>query len=132
MLQDVLILETVYPCWAYALTRIGKSELFTPDWLKNDMLRLLQKLKNQTLSKGTLLVWKNHNCERIYSPVSIEGNEIISEEINYAYHAGVYEGGGLVSDMVKTDGDFDLPFIIRKRKLEQLSPPEYFLRFGRD
>lgn len=136
-LQGVLLLETVYPCWAYALARIGKSDLFTWKWINEEMPDLLKKFDYypndlSNLKVGDLLVWKNtdkNTAGVFYSPVSItQYGHITWEKINYKSHVCVWEGNGFVSDMLKTDGNFDLPFIIRRRMLEDLSIPNYMIR----
>lgn len=81
------------------------------------------------LHKGDLLVWKNKESENCYCPISITEDGIIWEKLEYAYHVCVYEGACIISDMVKIDGNFELPFIIRKRKLIDLSNPDFVIRF---
>lgn len=126
-MKDVLIIEHIYPCRSYALKRIGRDDLLTLDWLKNEFPKLLQKYKDDMeLEVGDILVWKNANANNIYCPVSIQGNEVIFEQIKYAYHCGVYEGSGFVSDCVLAE--INLPLVIRKRKLNQLSRPDCYLR----
>lgn len=128
-LYDVMFLETTYPCWAYALARTGKSNLLTLDWIKNvDRILQVYDPKKDALSIGDILVWKSDKNGSFYAPISVIGADIIWNKIAYAHHVGVYEGLGLVTDMVKTDVNFDLPFIIRKRRLEDLSNPDYFIR----
>lgn len=124
-MKDVLILEHVYPCRSYCLKRIGREDLLTLDWLKNGFPKLLQKYRDDLrLEVGDIIVWKN-DADNIYCPVSMWGNEIIFDQVKYAYHCAVYEGNGFVSDCVL---DKYLPLIIRKRKLDQLSRPDYYLR----
>lgn len=85
-----------------------------------------------SLNTGDLLVWNNINKETsgvFYSPVSITQYGYVNwEKINYKNHVCVWEGNGFITDMVKTDGNFDLPFIIRRRRLEDLSMPGYMIR----
>lgn len=126
-MKDVLILEHIYPCRSYCLKRIGREDLLTLDWLKNEFLKKLQKFKDDMqLEVGDIVVWENKDAHNIYCPVSMWGNEIIFEQINYAYHCAVYEGNGFVSDCVLETGN--LPFTIRKRNLNQLSRPDCLLR----
>lgn len=131
-MNDVCLLETIYPCWAYALARVGHRDLLTLEWIEKDMQGLLNDYRDNILPElksGDILVWNNVNPEKIYSPVNIQNNEIIFEKIFYNYHVCVYEGSGLVTDLVEPDGNAILPFIIRKRKLAQLSRPDFFIRF---
>lgn len=132
-LHTVSLLETVYPCWAYALARVGKKDLLTWEWInkemQNEYLDDYGKYKNG-LFIGDILVWRNPKEEQghFYCPVTISHN-IIWEKISYCYHACVFEGNGLITDMVKTDGNFELPFIIRMRRLSDLSEPDFVIRF---
>lgn len=134
-LQDVLFLETTYPCWAYALARVGKKGLLSLDWIAKKMPKILLDYEDIRDSPqiGDILIWgkpANDDSCLCYAPVKIVGNEIIWEKIRYNYHVCVYEGYNLVSDMVKTDSDFELPWIIRKRRLSDLSDPDFVIRFG--
>ncbi|MDE6735612.1 MAG: hypothetical protein K2J64_09130 [Desulfovibrio sp.] len=125
-MQDVLFLEHMYPCHSYCLTRIGRRDLLTLEWLNNEFPKLLQPFKEGiSLDIGNIIVWKNE-AYNIYRPIHMKDNQIIFEQIKYNYHSSVYEGNGIVSDMV-LDGEA-IPLIIRKRRLEQLSRPDYFLR----
>lgn len=126
-MKDVFIIEHIYPCRSYCLKRIGREDLLTLDWLKNEFPKQLQKYKDDMrLEVGDIIVWENKDAHYIYCPVHMRGNEIIFEQVKYAYHCVVYEGNGFVSDcMLETD---KLPFTIRKRKLEQLSRPDCYLR----
>lgn len=125
-MQDVLFLEHMYPCRSYCLTRIGRRDLLTLDWLNNEFPKLLQPFgENISLNVGDIIVWK-HEAHNIYRPIHMKDDQVIFEQIKYSYHTAVYEGNGLVSDMV-LDGA-DIPLIIRKRQLEQLSRPDYYLR----
>lgn len=126
-MKDVLIIEHIYPCRSYCLKRIGREDLLTLDWLKNEFPKQLQKYKDgMRLEVGDVLVWENIDANNIYCPVHMLGNEIIFEQVKYAYHCAVYEGNGFVSDCVLTTQN--LPLIIHKRKLEQLSRPDCYLR----
>lgn len=132
ILQQTSLLETVYPCWAYALTRVGKKDLLTWEWIKDIMPKDLldyDRYKDD-LWIGDILIWQNPKDEQghFYCPVTINHN-IIWEKISYCYHACVFEGECMITDMVKTDGNFDLPFIIRKRRLSDLSDPNFVMRF---
>lgn len=136
--QDkIFIPETVWPCWAYALKRIGKSECLTEDWIYNKMPTLLEKFKpTSTLRSGDLLVWKNRTPQCIASPVGFIGERLVWSIIKYEYHAGVYEGcikdTLLVSDMVVNGGSDAIPFVIRMRLLSEISTPDFVLRYSDD
>lgn len=129
MLYNVLILETVYPCWAYALARVGKSELFHEAWLKDKMPKLLQEY-NGVLQEGDILVWQldeDKNNDHLYWPIEMGAGGVISRKVVYKYHVCVYEGSGIVSDLAAEDNL--LPLIVRQRKLKELSDPDYMIRF---
>lgn len=129
-MKDVMFLENIYPCWSYALARVGRKDDFSFDWLKYIMPKLLVPYSNQNLLSGNLLVWKAHNPSIYYLPVHIEyDGQIISEQIKYEHHVAVFEGQGLCSDMVHGEGEFAIPFIIRMRKVTQLSNPDYIITF---
>lgn len=133
VLREVSLLETVYPCWAYALARVGKKDLLSWEWINKEMqdcLDTYEKYKDDLLI-GDILIWRNPKEEQghFYCPVTI-AYDITWEKISYCYHACVFEGNGLITDMVKTDGNFDLPFIIRKRRLSDLSEPDFVIRFS--
>lgn len=126
-MDDVLIIEQVYPCRSYCFTRIGRKDLLTLEWLNNEFPKFLQDYSDSTsLVAGDILVWKNAGAKHEYYPVHKQGSHVIFEKIKYSFHAGVYEGEGFVSDVALFDGG--LPLIIRERKLEQLSRPDFYLR----
>lgn len=133
ILKPVSILETVYPCWAYALARVGKKDLLTWEWVKQEIEKECfdpYEGYKDNLFIGDILIWKNPKEEQghFYCSVTITDN-IIWEKISYSHHACVYEGNGMITDMVKTDGNFDLPFIIRNRRLSDLNEPDFVIRF---
>lgn len=128
-MKDVLIPETIWPCWAYAIRRIGANIRLSEKWVYEDMPKLLQKY-NEDAQTGDILVWKGHKSEKEFLPCNItkQGN-IIYKYIKYDYHAAVYEGDFLVSDMiVGIDKDWSIPFIIRMRNMEDLSRPNFIIK----
>lgn len=132
MLKSVRILEAVYPCWAYALNRTNRECLFTKAWIEKEMPRLLQPYENYAnkLQESDFIVWDAKERKTFNCPVFITfDGHIITEKIKYLNHVCVYEGNGFVTDMVKSDVNFAIPFIIRKRRLEELSTPDYVIRF---
>lgn len=125
-MKDVIILEHIYPCRSYCLKRLDREDLLTLEWLENEFPKLLQKYRdNIVLKRGDILVWKSRESESCFAPVRIQNNRVLFEKIAYDYHCGVYEGDGLVSDVIL---DNALPLIIRERNLERLSRPDYYLR----
>lgn len=126
-MNDVLIIEQVYPCRSYCLTRIGRKDLLTLEWLGKEFPKLLQEYSdNEALVVGDILVWNNSGANHEYCPVHMQDGRVIFEKIQYSFHAGVFEGNGLVSDVALLNGG--LPLIIRERRLEQLSRPDFYLR----
>lgn len=133
-MNDVVIPALIYPCWAFALERVGKKDLFSLKWLEKDMPKLLIEYStgfDYIPKSEDILVWKNMDknaSEKFYAPVNLSDGNIVSEAIQYECSVGVYEGNGLVSDMVAIDGN-TIPFVIRMRKLAQLSQPDFYIRF---
>lgn len=128
-MEEVTIPELIWPCWAYALARVGKRGLLSSVWIHDVMPKILEKYNPDYPVVGGIIVWKHKEPETVYMPVRIlEDGRIISKKIAYDYHAAVYEGEGYVTDMVK-DESGDIPFIIRMRELEQLSIPDYMIQF---
>lgn len=126
-MNDVLIIEQVYPCRSYCFTRIGRKDLLTLEWLNNEFPKLLQNYSDgMSLAVGDILVWKTADANSEYYPVHKQGSHVIFEKIQYSFHAGVYEGDGFVSDVALLDGG--LPLVIRERRLVQLSRPDFYLR----
>lgn len=122
----VIMIETIYPCWTYALRRIGRSDLLNMQWLDDKMPELLVPYKG-VAGQGDLAVWQNEEASSIHKPVVItKTGMIISRRLKYNYHAAVCEGNGLVSDMVAPD-DADIPFEIRIRPLSEIRKPDFII-----
>ena len=135
-LYGVMLPECIWPCWTYALARIGKRTLLSPEWISETMPKHLRKIGDGTpytawQKPGTILVWSTTNSpnERssFWEPVEMLPNGTpICRKVRYEYHAGVYEGSGLVSDMVTPTGGAELPLIIRQCKIEDKTPGAAF------
>ncbi len=134
-MDRIFIPETVWPCWAYALKRVGKSEYLTEQWIHNKMPKILEEFSSsKTIRKGDILVWKNNTPLHGSFPVGFIDENIVWSKVKYDYHAAVYEGCVkdvlLVSDMVVNDGSDVIPFIIRIRPLDDISAPNFVLRYS--
>lgn len=120
MLHSVRLDALIYPCWAYALARTGRS--FTVEWLKHEMPSLQEDYNSMDACIGDILIWHNHEDDicRDNFPVCIqEDGVIIHEPVVYDSHVAVLEGHGLISDMVAVFNK-TIPFIIRMRRLADL------------
>lgn len=129
-MNEVLIPELIYPCWAYALRRIGKGKVLSLDWVKNTMPDLLNPCGDDAygFDKGTILVWEHERGRPDIEPVKmLKSGNILWLPIEYNYHAGVYEGDGVVSDCAEHPGDFILPFIFRNRIIGDWRKPDYWI-----
>lgn len=136
-MDKIFIPETVWPCWAYALKLIGKSEYLTAQWIHNKMPKILQEFtQSKTIQSGDILVWKNKEPYHRCFPVGFIDEKIIWSAVKYEYHAAVYEGCVndvcLVSDMVVNDGADVIPFVIRMRPLNEITTPNFLLQYSAD
>lgn len=133
MLQAVRLDCLIYPCWYYALSRIGKKSLFSERWLREEMPEMCSR-DAAVLEEGDLLIWDAppEEVTNASHPVYIQSNgQIINKPVIYNCHVGVYEGHGLVSDMVAA-WDQTLPFVIRMRDLADFKRgPDRILRWGK-
>ncbi len=99
------------------------------------MPKILEEFSSsKTIRKGDILVWKNNTPLHGSFPVGFIDENIVWSKVKYDYHAAVYEGCVkdvlLVSDMVVNDGSDVIPFIIRIRPLDDISAPNFVLRYS--
>ncbi len=127
-MNPVMMPELIWPCWAYAFRRVGYPTcILSQEWFKNELQKYLEQYNLDYLEKDNILVWKNIKEEIMYEPVKIntDGN-IISMRISLSYHVGVYEGNGIVSDMIAPPVG-SIPFVIRNRNLCDLHTPDFVI-----
>lgn len=130
-LSPVFLPELCFPCWAYALRRIGCGELLTPEWVYNIMpghIQPLDRFPECGNEIGNILVWKTNEDDTVrtrdYYPVELTENGIVKWRfLAYDYHAAVYEGNGVVSDYASTTDNL-LPFEVRFRNLSEIREPD--------
>ena len=115
-------------CKSFAFKRVGLSHLLSMDTDKPRIEDLAEGKMFKHLrepKKGALLLWLEGE-ERYYNEtVEIdEDGRIISDRMMVYGHLGVYEGKGLVSDVIGGD----LYPIVRVRKYKDLRKPDYILK----
>lgn len=117
MLFDVELEDFMFPCFAYVKRRTGLAVSYSE----------FRKLKENpvpadtaNIPVGAILRWDCNNGDDrwVQSFLTIEGPRVIGTWNNVDAHYGVYEGDGIVSDLVVGDGNKD-PYI-RLRKLDKL------------
>lgn len=114
-LVDVTLEDFMFPCFAYSMKRTGLNYSF------NDF----RKLKEQPVPKntadipiGAILRWDINNGEDnwVDNILTIKGQRVISTWNNINVHYGVYEGDGIVSDIVWDEKEIR----IRLRELDKV------------
>lgn len=114
-LVDVEFEDFMLPCFAYVMKRTGLNMSY------NEFRKLEEKtyISYGHLDSGTILRWDNNNGENNWQQyfLTIKYGKVIATWINCNIHYGVYEGNGLVSDLVV--GDDKNPYI-RIRELDKL------------
>lgn len=136
-MNEYFVPETIWPCWAYALKRVGKSDLLTAHWVHEEMPKLLSPYHSHgQIFTGDILVWRMHDAVTDFHPVGLTDgppSSVLHSRCKYDYHAAVCEqlqdGGYIVSDMVPGVDESPVPFMIRFRKLSELSCPDFVLSF---
>lgn len=131
-MEDVEIPELIYPCWAYALRRIGKADLFSLHWV-HEVVLTLETYNSTLVCKGDFVVWNTPSADiqKDKYPVWITPDgDVLSKYVRYDVHVAVYEGNNVVSDMSSFYGNC-LPFIIRKYCLNEVPcKPDKMLRWA--
>lgn len=131
-MQPFLMPELIWPCWAYALQRINSGIALSAEWMDESLPGMLKPYtpSQDNPDVGDILVWKLKNPKLIYAPVFIDSlGHVISRRIAYAFHAAVYEGMDVITDMAAPkDSDWPLPFQIRMRLLSERPAPDNILK----
>lgn len=123
ILKNIFLETLAYPCVFYAKERLGlnidikellnmEGEIFIP--------------KKTELKTGDILVYKNQ--DQVTTPIwlKVSGKSIIRKHADVSKHFCVYEGEGIVSDMVYSN-ECTYP-IIRMRDIEDIATPDYVIR----
>lgn len=130
-LHPVEFPELIYPCWAYAFARNGKK--FTLEWLKYDLDKVAKPYAYGNAGIGDVLIWNQEESKRTIGlyPVRItQAGRVVNRIVDYNCHVAVYEGDGMISQMVSFY-DGCLPFIIRMSYLEEAKcPPDMMVKCG--
>ena len=109
--------EFVYPCAHYALQRSGLSGS-----IAELMSAFGEEFFENTLRAGDIVVWDcAHHTEEVAVTI-LECGRVVTSQVRKAVHYGVYEGGGLVSDLTFVEGSA-IPKI-RVRVLSELKQPD--------
>lgn len=98
-LQDVDLEDFVYPCIKYSLLRTGSTKSI------QDILddKGIPYEGIDALTVGDILVWRKENTERRDTTTHINKYGVVTTRAFSGIHVGVYEGDGLVSDLVFND-----------------------------
>lgn len=114
-LYDVELEEFMFPCFTYCMKRTGLNM----DWTEFRQQKEQPVPDTALIPTGAILRWDCDNGENrwVQSFLTIKGQRVISTWHNINVHYGVYEGDGIVSDLVV--GDDKDPYI-RLRELDKL------------
>ena len=102
-------------CYTYSLKRVGLAShenlyMTAEQFLKNSELE--HGIKEKDLNVGDILVYikDKEECDKVrVSNIITEHREILSDYFYYNLHFMVYEGNGLISEVVYEEG---VPMII--------------------
>lgn len=121
-MNNVNFMELAYPCAKYCLARIG----VTFDIIKFlDIQSSIKFIRWEDLEVGDIVVWKAPEDRYEEVVLQVFGTTTVTTKVKKTFHYGVYEGNGLVSDMVM-DYYTHIPRI-RMQKCEDCFPPCYII-----
>lgn len=114
-LYDVTLEDFMFPCFAYCMKRTGLNM----SWIEFKKLAEKPVPDTALIPVGAILRWDCDNGENrwVQNFLTIKGQRVISTWNNVNVHYGVYEGDGIVSDLVVRD---DKDPYIRLRELDKL------------
>lgn len=122
--KDIFLENLAYPCVMYVKERLG---------LSLDIKELLNLegepfIPGKTeLKAGDIIVYKNtegQSLTRIW--LKVQGKSVITKWADVSKHFYVYEGDGIVSDMVYSQ-ECTYP-VIRMKDINDLDAPNYVIR----
>lgn len=124
-LKEIHLEEFRYPCVEYCIRRLGRKETVT----KLMARETTDYTDNTKLQVGDIIIWYNdawENNDRRECTLRIGSHGPVSDYVNFGVHYAVYEGDGLVSDLV-FDSEFYFPHI-RITPLAGKTTPSKYLR----